>query len=111
MEYHIDGLINFYGAHIKLCIRDYADVKKHLEMLKEKRFSIKDLGKKNRIIELLKNFRTAEQFLFEGGLDDAIERFKLPINADYIRREANIMAARGIADTSRGTKKDFKVYN
>lgn len=106
----IDGCMEMYGAHIRLCVRDFADVHKHYDALCVRRRKTKSIGRKARLSLLLHQYDTAYQFLFGGGLEDAIDRFSLPLNAEWVKRMALEAASGSVVMVDKGTRKDINVY-
>ena len=80
------GYIEMYSAHINLCIDDFIKVHKIFPDIKRRVKEDKKWKRREYYIDLINKYNTAKWFLFEGGLDDAIERFSLPLDADYLRR-------------------------
>lgn len=82
------GYIEMYSAHINLCIDDFIKVHKIFPDIKRRIKEDKKWKRRGYYMDLINKYNTAKWFLFEGGLDDAIERFSLPLDADYLRRYA-----------------------
>jgi hypothetical protein len=90
-----EGCLDMYGAHIRLCVKDYVEIHKHAPKLRGLVKTIKG-AKKYRTYALLEHYESAERFLFGGGLADAIDKFSLPINIDCVHRWAREAAEIGI---------------
>lgn len=108
-EYSIEGCIEMFGAHIRTCIEDYAQVHRHVSALEKtlKRFdgthtpkTIFQHGRLARIKHILHNYRTAKNYLFGNGLQSDIIRLELPINIDYIRAKAEKQAKTAVFNRS-----------
>lgn len=84
----IEGCMNMYGAHIRLCVKDYVEVHKKQNKLMRLLKTTKVKSRYNRYCQLLKDHDTAEHFLFGGGLEHAINKFSLPLDASYTKRMA-----------------------
>ena len=108
-DYSIDGCMEMYGAHIKVCIKDYADIHRHYSALVKKLNSTKGSGKRDRLQKLLRNYESARDFLFGGGIEDAIDRFSLPLDAEYTRNVAKRMSY-GLGVPTPGGRKKLSVY-
>jgi len=114
-ESNLVGCFEMYGAHIRLCIRDFVILhKKALQaerhMSKARYKDRKNYCSRTHRLEIrLSNYYSARDFLFGGGLDDAIERFGLPINASYIRRITKELAENGAVD-NRGRRLALEMF-
>ncbi len=99
-ELTIEGCMEMYGAHIKLCIKDYVEV--HCKQSKLMRLlkTTKSNARRNRYCEMMKNHDTAEHLIFGGGLDYAINKFSLPLNAQYTKRMCTEWAKLGCIPAS-----------
>ncbi len=104
----LDGCIDIFGSHIKLCIEDFASVHKKIEriertILKYKRartkLSEKKLSKITYMEKIAYDYYTAKAYIFglglSGGLREDIARLELPINLEYIRNKALKQAEKG----------------
>ncbi len=92
---HINGVMNMYGACVKLAIDDFREVHKYHGKLEIER---KRISNKNKIGPLLRkrlnlisvklhNYDSAKFYLFsKRGLEDIINKSGLPLNISYIRR-------------------------
>lgn len=96
----IEGCMNMYGAHIRLCVKDYVEVNNHQNKLMRLLKTTKSKSRHNRYCQLLKDHDTAEHFLFGGGLEHAINKFSLPLDASYTKRMATEWANLGIIPNS-----------
>jgi len=110
----INGCMVMYGAHVRLCIKDYAEVYKKQNAIRRK-ITIWRKAHRNkpitnsmqRLNARLANFETAERFIFAGGIDEAINQYHLPLNAGYVRRYAVQCAKQGFIN-DRGTNTDIQ---
>lgn len=91
------GCLEMYGAHIRLCIKDYADVHKHIDAMEKfcRNKKNNNTTRKSHFSQMIHNYYTAKQFIFGGGLQDAVEKFGLPLDPGYIQREAREYAEKG----------------
>ena len=85
-ELTIEGCMEMYGAHIKLCIKDYVHVHRHYDGLMRRLKTTKSKVRRNRYCDILKCHDSAEAFLFGGDLEYAINKFSLPLDAEYTKR-------------------------
>ena len=100
-ELNIDGCMNFFGAHVKLCITDYALIHRHVDRLEglvrkhgrngRKQSALRN-GRIARVRIMLNNYETAKNYLFGKGLVDDIRRMELPLSIEYTRRHAQELA-------------------
>lgn len=100
-ELNIDGCMEFFGAHVKLCMEDYASIHRHVNRLeamvnKHGRSNRKqsDLlkGRIQRVRLLIHNYETAKHYIFGNGLLNDIKRLDLPLSIEYIRAQTEKMA-------------------
>ena len=96
----LEGCLNMYGAHIKLCIKDYSKAHNKIKEMKEfvshrYKTNTKKATQKGRLVQIIFNYDTAKAFLFDGGLDNAVHTFSLPLNPDYVRQQAIKFATQG----------------
>jgi hypothetical protein len=101
---NIDGCFEMYGKHIRLCMEDFALVHRHYAELQMKVTRVRMYGKKltsrasgraDRATVMIKHYESAYNYLFNGGLDEFINRFGIDLSADAIRKQAIEMAAEG----------------
>lgn len=100
MEQVLDiyGCYGFYGAHIALCIKDFAIAHNHLEGVKRLYKRASTPSKKERLKNILYNYYTARDYLFGGLLEESIDKFGLPLDAQAVKDRAKNLAKHGYND-------------
>lgn len=101
-ELDIDGCMDFFGAHIKLCMEDYATVHRHIHRLealvvknggkRRRRQSALLSGRIQRVRNIITNYETARSYIFGKGLVKDIFDMDLPLSIEFVRAQTTKMA-------------------
>lgn len=97
-ELDIYGCYGFYGAHIALCVKDFAIAHKHIVGIKKLWSKASTPSKKERLRNIIWNYYTAKDYLFGGLLEDSIDKFGLPLEAQAVKDRARHLAEKGYSD-------------
>jgi len=101
-----NGCYEFFGAHVGLCIEDYADLHRMIDKAEKyvkdglKKMKTLDVTRRNRVFRIqtaVSNYHSAKLYLFGGALERDIHNLQLPLSASFIQKKA-----RKQAETSKG---------
>ena len=108
-EFPTSGLYEMYGEHIRLCIMDYV-VGFRLFHNKSKRYVRRMIESNDIKKHAFNNYITAKAYLFEGLLEESVEKFGLPLETDFVKKYAINVAKGDYKFTNRKTIKIGRLY-